>query len=257
MKKIAVAVALIVSLLGCGGGGGSGDSGGTSGGASTPTLKINDVAGLYDGTVTQNGQTAEVSGMVSVDGKLVFISDLGEQLSGTASVSGEGVSISPFLSFYTDLSDNGSTVLSSLTSAGTASTTFNDGVITGTSEFGGINSQFTLTRVQELTDQGASLGVISGNYVTNNLDSSFGIDVDGILAGSDDDGCQYFGNVTIQDADINVYSVDLTVDNCGISNNEFTGLASFIPANNGDDFDKILLIINNGELSLTSILYPN
>lgn len=77
--------------------------------------------------------------------------------------------------------------------------TTDGGKVIGTFSFG----------VSDQSNEGASLDTVKGNYSTIDAETSIAIDIDGILSGSDTDGCQYSGNVTVPNSSVNVYKLVL------------------------------------------------
>lgn len=256
MKKIAVSVLLSISLAGCGGGGSSSDSGSIpSTPPPAPQLTLSDVAGIFDGTVAQqDGTTFDVAGIVAPSGEIRFLTLDGEQLSGEMSISGDGLVISPFLSFFSADGYNGTSIVSELLESGSAEATFENNVISGESNFGGFTSEFTLTKNLSDTNQTASLSILSGNYVTENFDTSISIDGGGVISGSDIYGCLYSGNVSVPAANLNIYELQVSIDNCEIPNNDFSGLGVYFAASSSDFLDTFVFQADNGQLAITTQL---
>lgn len=222
---------------------------------SPPALTIAETAGVYEGTVDRgDGTTVDIAGLVAPDGEIRFISLEGEQLRGEMTVQGDVLTIDPFLSFFADVFDTGASILSELSDSGTATASYEDGVLAGNSNFGGFESAFTITRSEADTNLPSGLSVINGNYVTGDFSTAISIDADGVVSGSDDDGCVYSGQVSTYEQAINIYKLALIVENCGIENNEFSGLATYFEAISSDNFDSFLFQADNGSLAITSEL---
>jgi hypothetical protein len=175
--------ALLSLLVGCGGGSSSGNANPTSPQPPpTPQLTLNDITGIYDGNVAQSdGNTFEVSGIIAPNGEVRFLTFDGEQLRGQITISNNVVTISPLLSFFSPDGYNGTSIVSQLIESGSATAEYANNILEGTSNFGGFTSDFTLTKNLTETEQASSLSLLSGNYVTENFDTSISIDVDGIL----------------------------------------------------------------------------
>lgn len=242
MKYFAVC-AVALSLIGCGGGSGS-DS-------STPVLPTEPsppaAIGLWFGqTSTIGGGTAEIAGIVTSDGRARFTSlESVETVKAQLSLSDNDFSSSSASYFYDG----------QLAATGEVSGTANNGVMTGTASAAGETISFSADRLAE-SDDGADLEAVSGNYASNGV--SVGIDVDGVITGSDVFGCLLTGSISIIDADYNVYDMTLNVENCGEVSGTYDGLAAYgaVPFDNGDAVG-LVFSIDNGTFELSDFFIKN
>lgn len=98
------------------------------------------------------------------------------------------------------------------------------------------NTTFSLTYDNDY-ERASSLDTISGiwsiteGYYTETIT----IQVDGMLSGSNANGCIYSGSVSVPDSRINVYKIVITANLCGIYNGTYTGLGSLGDLNETND----------------------
>jgi len=108
--------------------------------------------------------------------------------------------------------------------------------------------------VSDQSNEGASLDTVKGNYSTIDAETSIAIDIDGLLSGSDTNGCQYNGNVTVPDSSVNVYKLILEVSSCGIFNSTYTGLAAYTQLFDDSPQKGFLFQVDNGVYSVTDFI---
>jgi len=80
----------------------------------------------------------------------------------------------------------------------------------------------------ELYDKPSSLAYLQGDWSyadRDNLVSTISIDKDGVLAGSDSDGCEYLGSLEIINPDKNVYRAHVEVGECASVSDVYEGVA--------------------------------
>jgi len=238
MKKSIIAI-LTTSLFACGGGGES---------AETPdnVPKATEVMpiGLWQGSAVTDGVTFQIAGLIAPDGEIRFIADDGEQNKGMITLDGDKYTIS--LKSY---NDDGIFI-----GDGSVSGDYSSTAITGeTSHAGEVTSTFSLTVSPESSD-GASLSTITGNYATLDGLASIAIDVDGLISGSDDDGCVYGGSLTVPDSTVNVYDISLEVSNCGQFNDTYNGLATYATPFDDSNQKGLIFQVDNGAYSITDFI---
>lgn len=256
-NKPLITSSLAFLLSACGGG--SGDTGTGQTTSTTSSASIADVAGVFSGTYSTGGQQYFVDGIVSPSGELRVITQFNEQLGGELTVNGENFTISTLSSFISpgNLSDNYYAAL--FNENGTASGTISKTEIAGTSEFTNQTANFSLTKEAELTNLGADLADVVGNYVTPDYLTSISFDVDGMISGLDDEGCLYNGQLSIPATNINVYEVSLVVENCGEANDTYAGLGTLAPSGYIENVDSDVFIFqaDNSQIAITGILIQN
>jgi hypothetical protein len=257
-KKILVGFSTSLILFGCGGG----SDGGSTPPSVTPTpppppaLTLSDIAGIYDGTVSrEDGTNFEIVGIFSEGGEARFLTLGQEQLSGQVSIDGDDINVS-LLSFFSEFGYDGTSIISDLVDSGTAKATYNDGTIAGTTDFGGFTSSFSMAYDAADSNIVSSLSALSGNYVTEDFNTAIAIDEDGVISGSDVIGCVYNGNVTAPNSNINVYELTVSIDNCNIPNNTFSGLGAYFPATS-DTVDYFIFQADNGSVAITTLIIKN
>ncbi len=215
-------------LGGCGGGsddGGSDDGG--SGGAQNAAVDAN---GLWEGTVL--GYDVIVA---THDGRLVAYYDGGVIFDGTYTLNGS--SISGAMTSY-EIVSSSSVAVSQATFSGTVTeqrsfagqATAADGTVrpfsyTFMEEY---NQPGSLSRVAGTwSDEDTWTGDLTGYPVTATIDSN------GALTGQNTRGCMLNGQVSVLDANINLYGVRMDVGNCPGLNGRYDGFATLLESQLG------------------------
>ncbi|MFT7007939.1 MAG: hypothetical protein ACJAXJ_002478 [Colwellia sp.] len=241
MKKLSI-ILLTLSLAACGSGGGESNSIQSSELVKVDVMPI----GLWEGqliTLSDNSSIA-VAGLIAPNGEIRFITDDGEQDTGVLVL--DGSAFSGNLNAY----DYDGTRIGSGTITGNYTAT----KITGSSFVDNVKiSTFSLS-ISDESDQGASLSTIKGNYATQDGQTSIAIDADGVVSGSDTDGCQYSGRLTTPDSSINVYDMMLTVSSCGEFNGKYNGLATYAKPFINSTVVGLVFQVDNGTFSVTDLL---
>ena len=88
------------------------------------------------------------------------------------------------------------------------------------------------------SDQSASLAVVAGQWSASTVVLNVGND--GMYTGATGSGCQLSGHIALVSATINVYEIDVTVENCNLIDSSYSGLATILP----DQFGKETLVIS-------------
>lgn len=92
---------------------------------------------------------------------------------------------------------------------------------------GGDNGSFDLYSVPSLYRRGISLEAIAGDWDLGNqvtgASGSASLTDDGDLSGSDSDGCEYSGVLSLPDAKFNLFKITLTLTKCGAANGAYIG----------------------------------
>jgi hypothetical protein len=245
MNKIAVAI-LASTLTACGGGGGdSSESTNTPIIEETPSTPAEVMPiGLWEGSVVSDGITFHTFGLVAPDGEARYISDDGEQDKALLTLSGSD--------FSGDIVGYDLTGL--LIASGTIAGSYSSSLISGTTTVDGIEVSTFSLELSDQSSEGASFDIIKGNYSSFNAETSMAIDVDGLLSGSDTNGCQYSGNITIPDSSVNVYKLALTVSSCGDLNSTYTGLATYAELFGDEPQKGLLFLVDNDVNAVTNFI---
>ena len=116
---------------------------------------------------------------------------------------------------------------------------------TGTGETGTFTFSYS-----NLHQRSSSFAKLSANwfYTDGFVSATITIDGNGLISGSDTDGCLYDGQATIPDAAFNTYSLSFDIANCGIFNGLYNGLA-VLDDNNVQD-DTLVLSADNGVVAM-------
>lgn len=104
-----------------------------------------------------------------------------------------------------------------------------------------------------ITDRGSSLVAIAGTWsLTNGADTLTIVVDNGVINGSDTDGCVYSGDVGILDASVNIYSLDIAVSNCGEDSADYAGFA--ILTDGAGENDVMGISISNPDEAMVGFL---
>jgi hypothetical protein len=204
-----VSLATTLFLAACGGGGGG-------------TTHANP-DGIYKGTFTENGVTADVTGLV-YGGRLILFSESAEVLiDGTIAVSGTDSTVSAASYDAFGLVDTGTltgTVDEGASLSGTYSTALGD------------TGSYSLT-FDPIYNRSASLATLADTWSDATWAATHGFDAftfsalsNGSFTGSDTGGCLFDGTLAPVSPGINIYIVAMTVSSCGAANGNFTGYAT-------------------------------
>jgi hypothetical protein len=236
-----LAVCLLISACGSGGGGDTGSS-------SSPPQSI---AGIWTGTFTSNVlHTAYgVGGLITESGTARFANtSLLSQYGGQATVNGGS-----FTSAATAYAPYGGTLPDGSTVGPVSiSGTFTEkGVMSGSYSGAGDSGTFYLT-YSSLFDRPSSLSAIAGTWTASaaGYANTLMIDSGGNITGSSTSGCTYSGNVGVIDSTHNLYSLTLTIGNCGGRDGSYSGLAALTDVNATND--SFLISVSNASYSYVS-----
>jgi len=230
-----------VVLAGCGGG-----SGGSSAPASTPIID-SAVGGIWEGTTTlTDGTKYETAGFITEEGELRFITEDGAQQVGTISSTGSAINAS--ITEYTAIS---------APTSGTVTGTINSrNTLTGSAKFGGVTTSTFDFKYDPIYDRGSSLAVVSGIYSDTDgagYTETYTIDSDGIITGSDTDGCVFGGAVSILNSNYNMYRVELSVSNCADLDGLYKGLGA-LSDTHGSQNDTFIISLTGPAYVITGFV---
>ena len=204
-------LACILLLAGCGGSSSSSDD---------TIVQPDSVAGLWFGQVTTvEGESEKVLMAVSPKGKAVMFSEA----SHNALIARGSLSENTFLSDDTMLYPG-----TGMTRQGTMLASALQNSIDGSATLSGTVINFSAVRVSSTED--VSLTDIAGNYSSSWNEGlytrSFAIDIDGIISGSDTNGCLYSGVVEPFNAVDALFDITIKADVC-FDDFEYKGLLAY------------------------------
>jgi hypothetical protein len=242
-----IAVSSVLTLSACGGG--------SSSGGSNTASPAQSAGGIWTGMVTNvDGTSYDAAGFITESGELRFITDDGEQTTGTITVTGgqHTASLTSYAPFGTVFTQNGVSVIS-----GTASGALQErSTFSGTTTFAGVEtSSFSFT-YDDIYERDSTLAVISGIYSDSDglgYTETYTIDSAGTITGSDTDGCIFNGSVSILNSNYNMYRINLSVDNCGNLNGAYIGLGA-LGDEGGSLNDTLVISITGSEFVITGTL---
>ncbi|MFP5506604.1 MAG: hypothetical protein ACLGH6_10425 [Gammaproteobacteria bacterium] len=191
-----------LTLSACGGGGSS------SGPIGSVTTSV--ATGVWQGTVTESGVgTFNVIGLI-YGNDLRFVSvDAGVLYEGTLTITGTS-----FTATTTNIDINGGGAFATSTLSGTIVTASS---ITGTfTSSNGSSGSFSLA-YDPITTRGASLATTDANWSASDgmgYTMTLSIDANGLLTGTDTDGCVFNGTVAVLDPAVNIYGIAVDVSLC-------------------------------------------
>ncbi len=257
-KRIAVAAVLgciITTLTACGGGGG-GNGNSSTGGGNVP------VGGIYNGSITESGQTYTLMGIVDEIGNATFVESnstapVALVTPGTEITSANGsYNSGPNAAAYAlcctgfTFSNGQSTERVAISATIDPRTSIN-----GTFTDAGGSGTFTLTYDAAHYQQASSLSLIAGTYAYSygGATGTITIASNGTVSGSDNQGRVYSGTVTVQNAAYNAYDVLITQTNANPALGSYSGLAAYYPAAGGRSAE-LHVAMNNGSSAFYAVL---
>ncbi len=124
---------------------------------------------------------------------------------------------------------------------------------------GGDRGTFDFNATPALYRRGISLSKIAGNYTAKNIVSgatgSATISQSGSITATDSLGCKYQGQISVPDAQFNLFSVTVVVSSCSVSNGTYKGYGMQIDYYSLDDGRGIQLMATNGQYAGVIELY--
>lgn len=203
-------------------------------------------AGIYEGLLYSSIEDRSYYAFVLIapGGHFVAHSDIGSLAQGTLSLNGN-----------------------SFNAPGTAVSLDPDDPFSGTfTAVGELSQQYRLFTIYEVSggDEGygnfwaspmlyrrmTTLSGLAGTYDVGNVITGFGgtatIMNNGNIAGSDELGCQYTGNITIPDTRFNLFEVSITVSSCPGYNSTYTGLGTAIDWFEFHDSAALRVVVTDG-----------
>jgi hypothetical protein len=228
------AMVLVFTVLGCGGGGSS------SGQPSEPT-PISSANGIWHGTFTEPPYGTFDLSVLTHDGEIMGISnDAGVIYHGYYTLDQSA------LSGAVKVFEIGGGLFATAEIAGTYS---GQGTIdaqasnlylgTGERTTSSIHLVF-----DELYNRPSALSLVEGTWFYSEPGYSVTMNVDsfGDISGSDSEGCEFSGKISLLDTDHNLYAVDVDVTQCGAMNGFYGGLATLSDENTLNDTFSYCLI---------------
>ncbi len=239
-------------LLACGGGGG-----GEATDTTTNSTATQSAGGIWRGTVTSviNGATYKAIGLITETGEIRFLTDDGEQTLGNVTVDGGAfnASLTSYAPIGTVFAQNNSSVISG-TALGTVA---EKSSLSGTTSYSGsVTSTFTFS-YDSIYERNSSLSSVAGTYSDTDgfgYTETYSIDSLGNISGSDTNGCQFSGRIQILDSNYNVYRINLTVTNCSVANDTYSGLATLLDEN-GSANDTLAASFSGTNYVITGVVY--
>ena len=247
IQKLMLITVMSFLTISCGGGGGSDDN------TEDRNVTENDSpGGIWQGkvTFTDTDETNEAIAFITEAGTLRMLSDDGEQTIGDVTVTGTS-----FTASITSYAPNGMVfdINNSPVLSGTAEGEINErSSLSGTTTVENqVTSTFSFT-YDSAYEQTSSLSAISGRYSDSDetgYTETYTINDQGVITGSDSDGCQFSGQVQIINSDFNLYRIEITVTNCGELNDDYAGLAALL-----DDGDTLGVSISGNAYVISGSL---
>lgn len=216
MKKVLGIFLGASCLMACSGG--SGDSLGKT--------STSELAGIWQGTVTQSAGTASTIGLIRRNGEYHFLS--GNETSyttGNFQISGDRFSGSG-----PEYDDAGVEIVA------LSGDFVSKQSLSGVGRVNGVQTSSFELNYDSIYERGSSLARVVGTYsdTDGTYTETYTIDSSGDITGSDTDGCVINGQISIVNSAYNDYGIQLTVSNCAISGN-YTGAAVLLDDEEMDD----------------------
>lgn len=244
MRKLSISTFALSTLLlaACGGSDSATDTAPVTTPDPIPAVVM--PSGVWEGTsiYQPDGSSFSIVALIAPSGEARLIADDGEQVKGKLNLDGN--------SFSGDMISYSAVGLRM--ASGTFSGSYTPEAITAeTTIDGNVISKVSLT-LDSSTGAGASFDKLAGTFVTEDQQTSIGIDTGGAISGSDTLGCTYGGSIQIPDADINVYEITLEVSSCGEFNGNYSGLGTL---QQEDGMSGFIFQADNGKYSITDYIY--
>ena len=257
-----VLLALLAVTTGCGGGGGG--SGGINVGDIDPPVELDDPdpGGIWgNGTIIfQEGATdweeREIGIVSTSTGEMRFVDELGASYVAqveTSKFSFSGITYQDFSGTVVEFAApglqfaDGSTVVKG-TITGRIFEEYIDALIDP--DVGGFRNIFAVP--DDLYARNSSLALVSGTW-EDDVGSIYNIDSGGALFGQDTSGCVYDGSVSIIDADVNVYRINIAVSSCVDADGTYIGLGVLDDLVAVGDNRVLVLNANNGDVAAITL----
>lgn len=228
MKKVTLTLAALAAalLLSACGGGGSSDPAPT-----TPTVTLADYAGVWTGSATGAGGTAQATALIRPDGKawLLGVNQATNVISfsvGTASYSAGSINLAS--TSYANITGSAPTPVEGKLTGAAKGTLVGTGRAVGTSSDAAVSIGFDATasaKTMSLADAvGSYNGYLAGNNGTAQF-TTFIVTADGSITATLDGGCKTTGKLTVNGPALDVaFTTDAATCNGARSN---TGIAVF------------------------------
>lgn len=208
---------------------------------------ISPATGVWIGSLISdvNQQNTEVTGIIAHNNEARIIGNSGVQYVGSLDVQDDVVSgaltgyAAPGSSF-----PDGSTVaafdIDGSLLAGNA--------LSGSYSGAGDSGTFFFDYESVVSERTSSLDNLSGTWSATDLSGvtiTVNVDSDGLISGSDTNGCMYNGNANILMPSFNIYQLDIAVASCVERDGSYAGLATAV---NSDDVPQIRCLACDGLL---------
>ncbi len=249
-----VGAGLALALSGCGGG--SGETSTTI--SQEPPSASPSLPGFYSGINRPEGSAGdiEIDLMIAPDGMTRGISQSLFMLSSQASLN-QGAFSSDVLINFEPQSRGDGIFFGNAIQEGSISGSKTGNRIEGSTFFGDNQGSFSFDG--QAIDAPGDVASLSGSYVDGTSTAEFSVDTDGVFSGADSFGCLYSGSIALTSADIAIYSVSVTVENCGEYSAEYIGLVTYAPVGTFENQtqDWLIFAVDNGELSMNALMVEN
>jgi hypothetical protein len=206
---------------------------GTSGGNTN-----NEMGGIWVGALTDlDGTRVESTGYISETGTIFFLYET-HIYSGNVTTLGN-----TFTAYGTELYHTGLPQGSLLSGTFHAHSSINSATFHNNQKTA--DSAYSFKSIYR---RNSSLNLISGTYsqtISTNTET-YTIDSDGIISGSNSEGCIYSGDIKLIDSRFNMYKLDLSIANCGNKSDKYSGLATLSDTNS--ESDTLTMIANSTDL---------
>lgn len=207
----------------------------------------NSNAGLYQGNFHSNDSDQDLPGfaIIAPNNDFAFVGYQG--LVGRGSVVISGHSLNAGGTAVSAVAEE--TFSAGLTLAGTIDPEYR--MVGSYQVNAGDSGSYDLYSIPGLYRRTISLDGIAGDYDATNqasgVSGSVTISVTGEITGSDDDGCEYDGNLSLPDAQFNLLQLTVDVSKCGLANGTYTGYGAQIDFFTLGDGRILRLVTSNGE----------
>ena len=199
--------------------------------------------GLWEGEVVNDGITFQAVAFIAPDGEARILTDDGEHDRMTLVLDGD-----QFSADLVGFDSNGF-----LIGSGTISGEYSDTQISSSFDADASGQQLSTLSltISDQSSESASLSTVTGNYVSESQNISIAIDIDGLISGSDINGCQYAGNISVPEPAVNIYELTFDVSSCDIFNGTYMGLATNVTFFDDSTQKTLIFLVDNGLYAVT------
>lgn len=215
------------------------------------------IAGAYSGVIGSSDSSARLDAvaLLEANGSVTLMVPGNSAYFGSYSISGSTVALDLTGQTVAGLVfGNGASTSTSTATANTRPGDYISGSYSGASGSG----TFTLAYLG-LSTRTPALSDLAGTYADATGDTTFAVTINstGGISGQDAGGCRFSGSLSIPDATLNAYNVNVTATNCGPGNGNYIGKAVRDDADAFGDGRGLAIAVRGPSNAVTAFLRRN